>query len=140
MNDFITDASGNNAERKGSIVQEITADITLTEADSGKIFLVGTDALTITLPSTAAGLEYTFINSGADGNNIITISPAAADGIAGTVTLAASVVQLDGTVNKDLINTKATALLGDSAKLIGTGVAGTIAWNASTSGIWAREA
>lgn len=131
----------NPTERARGKVETITASQSLTAGDSGKTFLVGTDALTITLPATVEGVEYTFINSGADGNNIITISPAAADGIAGTITLAASVVQLDGTVNKDAINTKATALKGDSIKIVGTGVTGTCAWLVvSSTGIWAQEA
>lgn len=131
----------NPTERARGKVETITASQSLTAGDSGKTFLVGTDALTITLPATVEGVEYTFINSGADGNNIITISPAAADGIAGTITLAASVVQLDGTVNKDAINTKATALKGDSIKIVGTGVTGTGAWLVvSSTGIWAQEA
>jgi hypothetical protein len=122
-------------------VETLTTSTSLDAGDSNKTFLIGTDALVITLPATVAGLRYTFINSGADGNNIMTISPAAADGIAGTITLAASVVQLDGTVNKDAVNTKATALLGDSITLIGSGVTGTGAWFVEGSaGIFAQGA
>ena len=122
-------------------VEVITADKTLTVEDSGKTFMVATDALTITLPSTIAGLEYTFMNSGGDGNNIVTVSPAAADGISGTVTLASSVVALSGVVDKDLINTKATSISGDTATIVGTGIAGTEAWLLKGStGIWASEA
>lgn len=113
---------------------------TLTEADSGGIFGMGTDAKVFTLPSTKAGLKYTFVNTGAAGNNILTISPAAADGISGTITLAASVVVDAGVVNKDLINTKATSQAGDTVTIIGTGVAGTTAWIiVSSTGIWAAE-
>ena len=116
----------------------ITADTTLTHEDSGKLILVGTDALTITLPSTALGLEYTFVNIGADDANIITVSPAAADGIGGTITLAASVVVRAGTVDTDLTNTKSGANHCDSVKIVGTGVAGTYAWVIlSNTGIWA---
>jgi hypothetical protein len=122
-------------------VETLTTSTSLDAGDSNKTFLIGTDALVISLPATVAGLRYTFINSGADGNNIMTISPAAADGIAGTITLAASVVQLDGTVNKDAVNTKATALLGDSITLIGSGVTGTGAWFVEGSaGIFAQGA
>lgn len=136
--DYQTDVSGNNAPRKESLVEVISADISLTAADSGKIFLVATDALTITLPSTVAGLEYTFINSGADGNNIITVSPAAADAIHGTIILASSVVELSGVDDKDVINTKATANTGDMIKLVGDGSAG---WYVlASTGIWASEA
>jgi hypothetical protein len=120
------------------VVQVITADKTLTKDDSGKTFLVGTDALTITLPATIAGFHVTFINSGAAGNNIITISPQAADGIAGTITLAASVVTRVGTVDTDLVNTKATSTKGNAVSLVGTGVTGTGAWYITGStGIWA---
>ena len=102
---------------------------------------MGTDALTITLPDTKEGTRFTIMNSGAAGNNIITIAPQAADGIAGTVTLASSVVVLDGTVDTDVINTKATSQAGDSITLVGTGVAGTTAWLVEGStGIWAQEA
>ena len=137
-----TDAAGNRvpAQEGGFLnrVEEITADKTLTVEDSGKVFLIGTDALTITLPSTVAGLEYKFVNSGAAGNNIITVSPQAADGIAGTITLASSVVARVGTVDTDLVNTKATSKLGDSVSICGTGVAGTSAYIIDGStGIWA---
>lgn len=121
-------------------VEVITANRTLTEEDSGKVFLIGTDAIVITLPATKAGLDFTFINSGAAGNNIITISPQAEDGISGTITLAASVVVDAGVVNKDLINTKATSKAGDAVRLLGTGVTGTTAYIiASSTGIWAAE-
>jgi hypothetical protein len=125
----------------GMDVETITASKTLTAGDSGKTFLVATDALVITLPSAAvAGLEYTFINTGADGAAIITISPLAADGIAGLITLAASVVNLSGTVDKDLINTKATSITGNAAKIVSSGTTGVTGWLVvSSSGIWASE-
>ena len=113
----------------------------LQASDSGGIFLIGTDAKVITLPSTAAGLKYTIVNSGAAGHNIVSVSPAAADGISGTITLASSVVVDAGIVNKDIINTKATTQCGDSITLVGTGVAGTHAWViVASTGIWAAEA
>ena len=82
-------------------VQSITASKTLTAGDSGKVFTVATDALVITLPACEAGLKFTFVNTGADGNNIITLSPAATDGVWGTITLSGSVVDLGGVANKD---------------------------------------
>lgn len=118
----------------------LTDNYSLLAEDSGKVFLIGTDAKVISLPATVAGLKYTIINSGAAGNNIVTISPVAADGISGTITLAASVVVDAGVVNKDLINTKTTAKAGDTVTLIGTGVTGTTAWIiVSSTGIWAAE-
>lgn len=122
---------------QGNVVT-ITTNTTLTGADSGKTFLIATDGLTVTLPATQAGLEFTFINSGAAGNNIITVAPVAADGICGTITLASSVVTRVGTVNTALVNTKATSTLGNSVKIVGTGVTGTKAYViVSSTGIWA---
>jgi hypothetical protein len=121
-------------------ILNITDNTTLTVHDHNKLITVGVDAKVITLPATVKGLRYRFSNIGADGNNIITISPAAADGIAGIITLASSVVALDGTVNKDVINTKATSKLGNSLTIVGTGTSGTSAWVVeSSTGIWARE-
>ena len=117
-------------------VQSITASTTLSAGDSGKIFTVATDALVITLPACEAGLKLTFVNTGADGNNIITLSPAATDGIWGTITLASSVVDLGGAANKDLINTKASAIKGDSVTLVSDG---TDWYVTASTGIWAAE-
>jgi len=119
-----------------AVVETLTTSQTLDTADSGKVFLIATDSLTITLPATEAGLVYTFINSGADGNNIITISPNASDAIHGTVTLAGSVVEFSGSDDADIVNTKATANTGDMIQLIGDGSAG---WYSTMSqGIWAN--
>jgi len=114
--------------------EAITAAKTLTAADSGKVFLVGTDALTVTLPSTSAGLTYTFINTGADGAVLITVSPAAADAIFGTIANAAADSVCTGSDNGDLTNTKATANKGDRVTIVGDGSAG---WYITEGvGIW----
>ena len=118
-------------------VQSITASKTLTAGDSGKVFTVATDALVITLPACEAGLKFTFVNTGADANNIITLSPAATDGIWGTITLAGSVVDVGGVDNKDLINTKTSAIKGDSVTLVSDG---TDWYVTASTGIWAAEA
>ena len=69
---------------------------------------------------------------------VITVSPVAADGIAGVITLAGSVVARAGTVNVDLVNTKATSKVGSAINIVGTGVAGVTAWIITGStGIWA---
>ena len=116
-------------------VETITTSLSLVAADSGKIFLIATDGLTITLPATVEGLRYTFVSTGADGNNIIRLSPNASDGIFGTVTLAASVVQMAGTADTDFLLTKGSALLGDSCTLVGDGDQG---WAiVASTGIWA---
>ena len=118
-------------------VQSITASTTLTAGDSGKVFTIATDALVITLPSVAAGLKFTFVNTGTDGNNIITLSPESTDAIWGTITLAGSVVDLGGVDDKDLINTKASTIKGDSVTLVSDG---TDWFVTASTGIWAAEA
>lgn len=113
----------------------ITANRTLSEEDSGKTFLIGTNGLTITLPSTAVGLKYTFINTGADGNVEIIIDPATLDAIHGTTNASTNVV-FNGTDNANIKNTKASATTGDNITLLGDGDAG---WYVvGCHGIWAN--
>lgn len=136
--EFITDVEGNNALIKDNLVQAITASKTLSYDESGVIFLVGTDALVVTLPPTKKGVIYKIINSGADANNIITISPNANDAIFGTIANATADSVASGVVNKDIINTKATSNKGDRITLVGDGVDG---WYIVEGvGIWASEA
>lgn len=119
----------------------ITASTTLTEADAGKSFNIATDALVVTLPLIEAdsiGMEFTFRNTGADGNNIITLSPASADSINGTIANSAADSVASGVVNKDLINTKATANNGDWVKL--RAVSTTKWYIEGGVGIWASQA
>jgi len=120
------------------IVEIITAARTLNAKDSGKIFGIATDAIVITLPLAVVGMNFTFVNTGADGANIITISPNSADGMWGVITLAGTVVDLGGVANKDLINTKATSIKGSSAKIVCMALT---AWSVvSSTGIWAAQA
>jgi len=104
---------------------------------AGGEFNVATDALTITLPTIDAnniGMELTFRNTGADGNNIITLSPGATDSVNGTV----AAVQSGGVANKDWINTKASANKGDWCSL--KAVALTEWYITGGDGVWASEA
>ena len=108
---------------------------------AGEELNVATDALVITLPkieTSLIGMEYTIRNTGADGNNIITLSPNAADGISGSIALAASVFSASGVVNKDLVNTKATAISGDFVTL--KAVSLTKWFITAGIGIWASQA
>ncbi len=125
------------ASSNGDLTTSTTA-VTLTTDDSGKVYASATDNQVFTLPAATAraGVTYTFINTGADGAAKISISPQAADAIHGTITLAASVVELSGTDNKDLINTKATATTGNSVTLVSNG---TDWFVTSSTGIWASE-
>jgi len=135
---FKTDGSGDSQVIERKIVEEISANKTLSLDDSGSVFVVGTDALTITLPETAKGVVYTFINIGADGNNLITISPNADDAIFGSIANSAADSVASGVDDKDIVNTKATANQGDRITLIGDGDAGW--WILDGVGIWASEA
>lgn len=118
-------------------IEEIDDDKTLSVEDNGKVFGIGTDAKTVTLPATEDGLEFTFINTGADGAVKITLSPNADDAIYGTVQNAAADSVASGTDDKDLINVKNTANNGDWVKLRADGDGG---WYILGGvGIWTSE-
>lgn len=107
-----------------------SANYTMDEEDTGKIIYQDTDAKTITLPATVIGYEYTFVNAGAYGTVIQTISPNASDQIIGS--------DLAGVDDKDIINTKATAQRGDYIILKADGAQG---WFITDmKGVWAAEA
>lgn len=136
--EFKTDAAGDSQIIGASSIETITASGDISLDSSGTIFLVGTDALVISLPATQKGATFTFINSGADGNNTITLSPVAADAIFGTIANAAADSVSGGVVDKDIVNTKATANKGDRITIVGDGVDG---WYIVDGvGIWASEA
>jgi len=111
--------------------EEVTANKTLDAEDNGKLLVVTTDALTITLPSTGTAYgPYHIMNGGAAGAVLITISPAAADKIFGC--------DMAGVDNKDLLNTKATAEKGDFVSIYYGGATG---WSiGEMRGTWAAEA
>jgi hypothetical protein len=120
----------------GGLVSTLTVSTTLTASACGNTYLIGTDALTIDLPATVANCVLRFVNSGAAGNNIMTINPATADNIWGTITLASSVVVIEDTAGDAIVNTKATSVKGDSITLIGDGADGWFIL--SSTGIWAE--
>ena len=130
-------ATGTNGTLSGhrSMVETLTANKTLDAEDSGKVFLIGTDAKTVTLPATNSGLTYTFVNTGADAAVLITISPNASDAIFGTIANSAADSVCTGTDDGDLTNTKVTANKGDRVTIVGDGSAG---WYIVEGvGIWA---
>lgn len=102
-------------------------DYTVTPEDNGTIFAIATDAKAFTLPATQMGLIYGFVNTGADGAVKLSVSPQAADAIH-------YVTSVD---DKDLINTKATAIEGDMVVLVGDGDEGWFVL--SIKGTWAKE-
>ena len=122
---------GASASWKENVIETVTANKTLTYADSGKVFLVGTDALTITLPPTKAGCRFTFINSGDDDNVLITVDPNDSDKIMGTI----AAVSMSASDGGALTNTKSGANKGDWATIVGDGSDG---WYITGGdGVWA---
>lgn len=112
-----------------SVREAISANKTLDSEDSGKLFWVDTDAVTITLPAVATPALCKIVNGGAYGTVAVTISPNANDSLEGPDITAAD--------NKDIINTKATARRGDFAKLGFVDAAGYAV--TELLGTWARE-
>ena len=118
----------------------VTDDTTLTADDLGRTVCIATDAKTLTLPlitTAMLGKKITIMNTGADGNNIVTISPNAADGISGSIANAAADSVASGAVGKDFVNTKATANKGDYVVLMA--LAATSWVIVGGVGIWASE-
>ena len=119
----------------------VTENKTLGITDQGIVQNVVADGITITLPATVVGYSYTVRNGGVpktnaaagtgdDGSVQVAVSPNASDLIAGNGFTAAD--------NKDALNTKATARVGDEVSIVGNGTTG---WNiTSVKGTWAREA
>ena len=131
----------NDLLRARSKQNTITVSGSVDSNGAGEEYNVATDALSVSLPKIEAhniGAEYTFRNTGADGNNIITLSPDAADAFHGTIANAAADVVASGVVNKDFINTKATANKGDFVTI--KAVALTEWYVSGGVGIWASQA
>lgn len=117
---------------------------TLTTADCGKVLTAAADADGVfNLPiisSAGTGCKFTFINAGANGNNLLTINPDNADQIFGTIysggtgTFTNTLV-IAGSAGDAVSNTKSTAIRGDSMTLI---VGDVDAWYIVDSrGVWA---
>ena len=119
------------AALQDKLVETASDNLTLDVEDVGKIIDVDTDAKVITLPATAIGLLFVIRNAGAaDGAVAVTVSPQAGDKIMGA--------NLAGVDDKDTINTKATAVVGDYTVLRADGVSGYFV--ESKRGTWAAEA
>lgn len=113
-------------------VREVTVNTTLDASESGLIVLAGAADLVITLPSTAAGLSFTFIleNAALSTGTGLSISPAAADAINGN--------GLTSVDNKDLILAGSGDREGDMVTLVADGVDG---WYITSAiGTWSKEA
>jgi hypothetical protein len=111
--------------------ETISGNKTVDAEDTGKLFWVDTDGITITLPVVAAGVfGLRIVNGGGFGSIAVTIAPQAADMILGP--------DITGADNKALINTKATAKRGDSVVLDSGDADGYLA--SELHGTWARQA
>lgn len=144
MNTGKTDVTGKLHEQTYFKMGEVVdASKTYDKDDFSGTYYIATDALVQTLPAAGSetaplGSRVTFINSGADGNNLITIAPNASDAIFGTIANTAADSVSGGAVDKDFVNTKATANKGDWITLESDGSTG---WYiVGGVGIWASEA
>ena len=114
--------TGFNIEQKDSNYTVVIS------TDSGKTLLSNTKDVVFTLPAIAIGNVVTFVNTGADGQNNLTISPNASDGILYLGSL---------TDDKDLINTQATSKVGDYVTI--ASMNSTAHWTVvDVQGVWAK--
>ena len=128
--------TSNDVLRARSSQNTISVSGSIDANQAGQEFNIATDALTVTLPKIEShniGMEFVFRNTGTDENNIITLSPNAADAFHGTV----AAVQASGVADKDWINTKATANKGDWCRI--KAVALTDWYLVGGDGVWASE-
>ncbi len=119
----------NEAGLTGFNLENKEANYTVTDADSGKTFTSSTDGVVFTLPAITIGRVFTFVNTGSDGTNTLTISPNASDGIlyAGSLT-----------DDKDVINTKTTSKVGDF--IVCASLNSTAHWTVvDVQGVFAKE-
>ena len=131
----------NDVERNQVAQSYYTATGDISESDLGNDHNVAVDALTIGLPlitSGNLGSTIFFRNTGADAAVKLVISPKNTNKIIGSITLSASVFSASGVLDKDVINTKATALKGDWIAL--RAVSLTEWYIIGGQGIWASEA
>ena len=117
------DTSGYNIETKNSNYTVVIS------TDSGKTFLSNTKDVVFTLPALAIGNVYTFVNTGADGQNNLTVSPDGNDGLLYLGSL---------TDDKDVINTLATSKVGDYITV--ASLNSVVFWTVvDVQGVWAKE-
>ena len=115
--------TGFNIEQKDSSYTVVIS------TDSGKTFLSNTKDVVFTLPALAIGNVYTFVNTGADGQNNLTVSPDGDDGLLYLGSL---------TDDKDVINTQATSKVGDYITV--ASLNSVVFWTVvDVQGVWAKE-
>ncbi len=114
---------------------------TVATTDCGKVFTAAADANGVfnlfNIATANKGCEITFINVGADTNNLLTINPDDSDTIdCISLSNAAAAVDIEGSAGDAISNTKATAEQGDNLTLVSDGTSG---WycKGHAAGIWA---
>jgi len=112
-----------------NITQKDSSYTVVISTDSGKTFLSNTKDVVFTLPAIAVGNVFTFYNTGADGQNNLTISPDGDDGI----------LYLGGLVDdKDVVNTQGTSKVGDYVTI--ASLNSVVFWTVvDVQGVWAKE-
>ena len=116
--------TGFNIEQKDS-----NYTVVINNGDSGKTLLSNTKDVVFTLPSIAVGNVYTFVNTGTDGQNNLTISPNSSDGILYLGAL---------TDDSDVINTASTSKVGDYVTI--ASLNSTAFWTVvDVQGVWAKS-
>ena len=123
----------NDVERNQVSQKTLTASVSVPAGDAGIDHNIATDALVVSLPkihSENLGLTFLF-------RNIITLSPHSTDGFNGSIANASADSVASGVVNKDWVNTKATANKGDYVVI--RAVALTQWYIIGGVGIWASE-
>ena len=119
----------NEAGLTGFNLENKDANYTVVNGDSGKTFTSNTKDVVFTLPAISIGRVFTFVNTGSDGANNLTISPNASDGIlyAGSLT-----------DDKDVINTQSTSKVGDF--IVCASLNSTAHWTVvDVQGVFAKE-
>lgn len=102
---------------------------TVATTDCGKVFTADSDANGVfnlfNIATANKGCEITFINVGADTNNLLTVNPDDSDTIdCISLSNAAAAVDIEGSAGDAISNTKATAEQGDNLTLVSDGVSG----------------
>lgn len=110
-------------------IELVASNKTLDEQDCGKQMYVTADAVIVTLPATATGLNFVVVNGMNDGDSLVSVSPNASDLITGP--------DYAGTDNKDWQNTKLTARAGDRLEFMYKAATGWIV--TKLVGTWTQE-
>jgi hypothetical protein len=111
--------------------------------DCGGVLHSAQIGYTVTLPdlsSSVNGCRITLINTATSGSAQVAISPHSSDSIFGTCSTSGVDYEFSGAVDKDAINTLATANKGDYITVVGAYVAkGPGWWVVGCAGTWASE-